>query len=195
MTSPGQSRCGRRNTNGGVCALAKGHPGKHLTEARLSARGATKTRRYAGKYEEAMGWFQADAKANAAQYWYPINEQYVPGSWGCGAWVLAFLAMVFLVGILIVAYMIAVRPAGELIVTYEYRPPTVAAPPLPTAPVAVAGDTMPCPRCAETIKRAARMCRFCGFELVAEAPSPPPGPLARAPVENEGQVSPRDTGS
>ncbi|WP_425351231.1 zinc ribbon domain-containing protein [Chelatococcus asaccharovorans] len=24
---------------------------------------------------------------------------------------------------------------------------------------------MECPRCAETIKRAAKICRFCGFEL------------------------------
>lgn len=27
------------------------------------------------------------------------------------------------------------------------------------------GDSMPCPRCAETIKRAAAVCRFCGHEL------------------------------
>ncbi|MBS7702705.1 hypothetical protein KIO73_05300 [Chelatococcus asaccharovorans] len=26
-------------------------------------------------------------------------------------------------------------------------------------------STMECPRCAETIKRAAKICRFCGFEL------------------------------
>ncbi len=31
------------------------------------------------------------------------------------------------------------------------------------------GDSMPCPRCAETIKQAALACRFCGHEI----PRPP----------------------
>jgi hypothetical protein len=32
-------------------------------------------------------------------------------------------------------------------------------------PAQVVDDTMPCPRCAETIKRAAKMCRFCLLEM------------------------------
>jgi hypothetical protein len=32
-----------------------------------------------------------------------------------------------------------------------------------------AGDTMPCPRCAEPIKKAAKICRFCKYDLTSEA--------------------------
>lgn len=89
--------------------------------------GATRTVRYPGKYEDAFAAFQYDATRWAKGYWYPTAQTYVPGSWGCGAWVVAFLAMVILVGLIALAYMIAVRPAGELVVTYEYRPPARAA--------------------------------------------------------------------
>jgi hypothetical protein len=130
------------------------------------------TVRYQGKYDAAMAWFQDDAQIRAGEYWYPVNQQYVPGSWGCGAWILAFLALVVLVGIIILAYMIVARPAGELIVTYEYRPPAVEAPQIPAGP-APADDTMACPRCAETIKKAAKVCRFCKLELEPHTPVEP----------------------
>lgn len=43
-------------------------------------------------------------------------------------------------------------------------------------------DTRPCPRCAEDIKRAAKMCRFCqaDVEPILDAPLPPPAPPAPA---------------
>lgn len=31
-----------------------------------------------------------------------------------------------------------------------------------------------CPRCAETVKRAAMVCRFCGYEFGTPPPAPPP---------------------
>lgn len=34
--------------------------------------------------------------------------------------------------------------------------------------------TRPCPRCAETVKAAARICRFCGLDLTARQIQPPP---------------------
>jgi hypothetical protein len=40
--------------------------------------------------------------------------------------------------------------------------------PLPAVSAPTAGsDTRPCPRCAETIKVAAKACRFCGLDLTA----------------------------
>jgi O-acetyl-ADP-ribose deacetylase (regulator of RNase III) len=39
----------------------------------------------------------------------------------------------------------------------------------PWAAEASAPDRMPCPRCAESIKRAAKMCRFCQLELASSA--------------------------
>lgn len=35
-----------------------------------------------------------------------------------------------------------------------------------------------CPRCAETVKRQALVCRFCGYEFNAPPASPPPPPQA-----------------
>ncbi|MFN2490541.1 MAG: zinc ribbon domain-containing protein [Actinomycetota bacterium] len=43
--------------------------------------------------------------------------------------------------------------------------PVVQAPPPPPA------QTKDCPRCAETVKAAAKVCRFCGYEF-QEAGSP-----------------------
>jgi hypothetical protein len=43
---------------------------------------------------------------------------------------------------------------------------TPSRPTAPANPVADTGDRIPCPRCAESIKRAARMCRFCFMELL-----------------------------
>jgi hypothetical protein len=88
--------------------------------------GMTITRRYSGSYQEASATFESDKQELAKQYWAAISQNYVPGQWGCGAWVVAFVLLVVLIGILVIAYMIAVKPAGELVVVYEYRPPQTA---------------------------------------------------------------------
>jgi uncharacterized paraquat-inducible protein A len=38
-------------------------------------------------------------------------------------------------------------------------------------------DTYPCPRCAETIKKAAKVCRFCNHEFPPEPPTVKPLPI------------------
>ncbi len=88
-----------------------------------SPRGATRTVRYAGKFDEAIAAFQADAHKLAKSHWYPTSQTYVPGMWDRRAWVAAFLATVILVGLFVLVYMMVVRPAGDLVVTYEHRPP------------------------------------------------------------------------
>ena len=49
---------------------------------------------------------------------------------------------------------------------------------LPTAAVRVTGevesDLKDCPRCAETVKRAAKVCRFCGHDFESTAPGAQP---------------------
>lgn len=55
----------------------------------------------------------------------------------------------------------AVKPAAD------YQPPRPK--PIESAPAAdatAAGDTMTCPECAETIKAAAKVCRYCGHRLM-----------------------------
>ena len=88
-----------------------------------SSPGVSRTVRYAGKFDEAIVAFQTDAHKLARSYWYPTALTYVPGMWSRRAWVAAFLTTVILVGLFALVYMIAVRPAGELVVTYEERPP------------------------------------------------------------------------
>lgn len=56
-----------------------------------------------------------------------------------------------------------------IVATLPTRKPSAAA-----ASGGNGGDTMPCPRCAETIKQAALVCRFCGHEI----PRPPATPTA-----------------
>jgi hypothetical protein len=102
-------------------------------------------RRYRGNSRSASEAFQVDAASMASAGWYPTTQTYVPGQWGCGAWVIAFVLLVFVIGILVLAYMIAVRPDGELIVTYESRGPQPgSAQPAATAtatPATPAGET------------------------------------------------------
>ncbi len=157
--------CPERDAAGSPCGLGWGHAGPHQTQSQLTEQlaavpaGATMTRRYAGSYERAMAAFEADARSLAASDWYPVSQQYLPGQWGCGAWVVAVLLLIFLVGIIVLAYMIAVRPAGELIATFEHRPAAVA----PAGPGV--GTTKVCPDCAETVQAEARICRFCRHEF------------------------------
>lgn len=50
-------------------------------------------------------------------------------------------------------------------------------------------DTKTCPRCAESVKAAANVCRFCGYEFpVPEVPSPPAPQLAQGEVVTDIRV-------
>jgi len=79
------------------------------------------TRTYRGKPEEATRLYNADAAQLAPMGYVPISQQYVPGTWTCGQFLLALVLAFVLVGILIFIYMLLVKPAGVLTVTYELR--------------------------------------------------------------------------
>jgi uncharacterized membrane protein len=98
-----------------------------------SGRAVTITRAYRGSPAEAAEAFQRDASRLAADGYHPVSQIYSPGSYGCGAFLLALLLFVILIGILIFIYMIIVKPAGTLVVTYELRPERAEAP-RPLAP-------------------------------------------------------------
>jgi uncharacterized protein UPF0547 len=114
---------------------------------------------YKGSQESATELFQKDAPAMAAQGYFPTSQSYAPGSYGCGAFILALLLCFILIGILVFIYMLLVKPPGVLSVTYERR----AAAPIPS----VADPEKICPRCAERVKAAAKVCRFCGHEFTS----------------------------
>jgi hypothetical protein len=92
----------------------------------------TVTRQYRGQQTEAAAAMARDAEGMARQGYTPTSQSYSEGSWGCGAWFLAFLAVVLLVGLIALVYMAVNKPDGVLTVTYERR----AAPAAPAAPAA-----------------------------------------------------------
>jgi predicted Zn-ribbon and HTH transcriptional regulator len=109
-------------------------------------------RSYRGSQEHATAIFRADAEKLAKQGYYPTSQTWAAGAYGCGAFILALLLCFVLIGFIVFLYMLIVKPDGTLTVTYEYRDASVS------------GEKI-CPRCAETVKVAAAVCRFCGHEF------------------------------
>ena len=96
--------------------------------------------------------FRADAIELAEQGYYPISQSSARGEWKTRAYLIAVLLIfLFGLGIFILAYMLIVKPEGSLTVTYELR--------------AVPVEEKTCPMCAERVKAAALVCRFCGHKF------------------------------
>ena len=108
---------------------------------------------YRGSQEEATTRFRADSEKMAAKGYFPTSQTWAPGSYGCGAFLVALLLCIIIIGILVFVYMLIVKPDGTLSVTYELRS---------AVPSEKPDDEKTCPKCAEKIKAAATLCRFCG---------------------------------
>ena len=115
---------------------------------------------YTGRQEEAARRFRIDAAKMAVRGYYPVSQSYQAGEWGCGAFVIALLLCIVIVGLFIFIYMLIVKPPGTLSVVYEYRNRETDAQDVSESKV--------CPACAETVKARARICRFCGNNLVSD---------------------------
>lgn len=63
--------------------------------------------------------FSRDAASLAEQGYTPISQSWAPGSYGCGAFLVALALCVVLIGILVFIYMLIVKPDGALTVTYQ----------------------------------------------------------------------------
>lgn len=78
---------------------------------------------YKGTQEQAMAAYRADAGSMAAEGYFPASQVWAPGAYGCGAFLIALILCFIFVGILVFIYMLIVKPAGTLTVTYERRLP------------------------------------------------------------------------
>jgi hypothetical protein len=108
---------------------------------RAEDRPATLIRVYAGAQQaDALAAFQQEARELAKEGYHPVSQSWAQGQWGCGAWLVALVLCLVLIGLLVFVYMLIVKPAGTLSVTYM-RNPIVAAPtPEPAATPAASGQ-------------------------------------------------------
>jgi Uncharacterised protein family UPF0547 len=105
---------------------------------------------YRGNEAQARKLYLKDAEKKAKKGYYPSSENYTPGKYGIGSFIIALLLCFVLIGIIIFIYMLLVKPAGILTVTYELKE---------------LAQEKQCPKCAETVKAAATVCRYCSYEF------------------------------
>jgi len=87
-----------------------------------SDRPAIYLKAYQGKMADAMVQYERDAAHMAQGGYYPVALSYVAGSWGAGAYLVGvLLILLFGLGLLVLGYLIIVKPAGSLMVTYQLR--------------------------------------------------------------------------
>jgi hypothetical protein len=73
-----------------------------------------------GNEGQRMAAYRQEAEYMAQGGYYPVAQTYVPGTWGIGAYLLGVLAILFFgFGILILGYLVIVKPDGRLTVTYQ----------------------------------------------------------------------------
>ena len=115
----------------------------------------TSVKTYQGNQQLAARTYQEDAAKMATLGYIPTSQVWTPGTYGCGAFILALLLCFVVIGFLIFIYMLIVKPAGTLTVTYTMS--------------ARSDPEKTCPQCAESVKAAAALCRYCGhkFETVS----------------------------
>jgi hypothetical protein len=116
-----------------------------------------------GDQMAALALYQADANLMAEQGYFPVSQEWRPGS-RVFRWVIGIVLIPAGIGIVILLTLLFTKnPKGCWIVKYAYREKTQFSAEVATAPHKT------CPKCAEEVKDAAAICRFCKYEFAANA--------------------------
>jgi len=100
--------------------------------------------------------FVKDAQKMADKGYQPASQQFEQGHWGTGAFLIALILCFVVIGIIALIYMLIVKPEGTLTVTYTLQDKPVIE------------ETKVCTQCAETVKAAANVCRYCSHSFNEE---------------------------
>ncbi|MEA2321488.1 MAG: hypothetical protein QOD81_1338 [Solirubrobacteraceae bacterium] len=85
-------------------------------------------REYRGSLAAATAAFEHEAPALAAAGYTPVREDYTPGSWSRGQYLLAILLIPLVIGIVMLIYLAFNAPEGTLAVTSRWRRPEPVGP-------------------------------------------------------------------
>jgi hypothetical protein len=88
---------------------------------------------HGAQQSDAVRDFQRDAAALAQGGYQPTSQSWAQGQWGCGAFLIALLLCLVLIGFLVFIYLLVVHPSGTLTVTYVYQGPARAPTPAPNS--------------------------------------------------------------